>query len=222
MDVGKLGFKPGQYMASGDEIYIEVCGEGGHAAAPHKHADTVSVAAHLIVELQQIVSRLAPPSVPTVLSIGKVIANGATNVIPSKVYMEGTFRTFDEDWRKKAHQKILDIAQGLAQAFDVEIKVNIVGGYPVLYNDKTLSKEIKHMAEDLLGIEHVENLDIRLSAEDFSEYSQHMPACFFRLGVRNEKENITYPVHHPKFDADKEAVRYGALSLAYFASRLLQ
>jgi amidohydrolase len=222
MNVGNLGFKAGQYMASGDEIYIEVIGEGGHAAAPHKHADTVSIAAHLIVELQQIVSRLAPPSVPTVLSIGKVIANGATNVIPSKVLMEGTFRTFDEDWRKKAHQKIRDIAQGLAQAFDVEIKVNIVGGYPVLYNDKTLTKEIKHMAEDLLGSKHVENLDIRLSAEDFSEYSQHMPACFFRLGVRNEKENITYPVHHPKFDADKEAVRYGALSLAYFASSLLQ
>ena len=219
--VGNLGFKPGKYMASGDEVYIEVRGDGGHAAAPHKHADTVSIAAHLLVELQQIVSRLAPPSVPTVLTFGKVIANGATNVIPSKVSIEGTFRTFDEEWRKKAHQKIKAISAGLAHSFDVEIDVNIVGGYPVLYNNKKLTKEIRGFAQDLIGKESVEELSIRMSAEDFSEYSQHMPACFFRLGVRNEEEGIIYPVHHPQFDADKEAVRYGALSLSYFASQLL-
>ena len=221
MKVGNIGFKPGKYMASGDEVYIEVKGDGGHAAAPHKHADTVSIAAHLLVELQQIVSRLAPPSIPTVLTFGKVIANGATNVIPSKVSIEGTFRTFDEEWRKKAHQKIKAIADGLAHSFDAEIDVNIVGGYPVLFNNKKLTKEIKNVAQNLLGKESVEELAIRMSAEDFSEYSQHIPACFFRLGVRNEEEGIIYPVHHPRFDADKEAVRYGALSLSYFASQLL-
>ncbi len=221
MKVGSLGFKSGKYMASGDEIYIDVIGEGGHAAAPDKHADTVIIAAHLLVELQQIVSRLCPPSIPCVLSFGKVIADGATNVIPSKVSMEGTFRTFDEDWRKKAHQKIKDIAAGMASAFDVEIRVNIVGGYPVLLNDKSLTNKIAIAAKDLIGKDNVEKLAIRMSAEDFSYYSQKMPACFFRLGVRNEAKGITYPVHHPKFDADEEAVRYGALSLSYFAALLL-
>lgn len=219
--VGQVGFKSGKYMASGDEVYIEILGEGGHAAAPHKHADTVSIAAHLLVELQQITSRLAPPSIPTVLTFGRVIANGATNVIPSKVSIEGTFRTFDEEWRNKAHQKIKAIANGLATAFEVEINVNIVGGYPVLYNNKKLTKELKSYANDLLGKENVNDLEIRLSAEDFSTYSQQMPACFFRLGVRNEAENIIFPVHHPRFDADKEAVRYGAMSLSYFAAQLL-
>jgi amidohydrolase len=208
-------------MASGDEVYIEIKGEGGHAAAPHKHADTVSIAAHLLVELQQVVSRLTPPEIPTVLTFGKVIADGATNVIPAKVLIEGTFRTFDENWRKQAHKKIKDIAAGMASAFEVEINVNIVGGYPVLNNDKTLTKNVKKFGIDLLGKEHIENLSIRMSAEDFSEYSQHMPACFYRLGVRNEEKNIIYPVHHPRFDADEEAVRYGAMSLSYFASQLL-
>jgi amidohydrolase len=221
MNVGSLGFKPGKYMASGDEIYIDIIGEGGHAAAPDKHADTVSIAAHLLVELQQIVSRLCPPSIPCVLSFGKVIADGATNVIPSKVSMEGTFRTFDEDWRRKAHQKIRDIAAGMASAFNVEIIVNIVGGYPVLLNDSSLTKKIALAAEELVGKENVEKLAIRMSAEDFSYYSQQMPACFFRLGVRNEAKGITYPVHHAKFDADEEAVRFGALSLSYFAGLLL-
>jgi amidohydrolase len=221
MQIGNLGFKGGKYMASGDEIYIDIIGEGGHAAAPHKHADTVSIAAHLLVELQQIVSRLTPPVIPTVLTFGKVIADGATNVIPAKVAIEGTFRTFDEKWRKQAHKKIKDIAAGMAKAFEVEINVKIVGGYPVLNNDKALTKNIQHFGKDLLGKEHIETLSIRMSAEDFSEYSQHMPACFYRLGVRNEDKNIIYPVHHPQFDADQEAVRYGAMSLAYFANQLL-
>ncbi len=221
MPVGNLGFKSGKYMASGDEVYIEIKGEGGHAAAPHKHADTVSVAAHLLVELQQVVSRLTPPSIPTVLTFGRVIAPGATNVIPSKVSIEGTFRTFDETWRKKAHQKIHDIAKGMAMAFDIEINVNIVGGYPVLKNDKSITKKLKQSALDLLDKENIDELDIRLSAEDFAVFSQQIPACFYRLGVRNEAKGITFPVHHPKFDADEEAVRYGALSLSYFAYQLI-
>lgn len=222
MNIGEIGFKQGKYMASGDEVYIEVVGEGGHAAAPDKHADTVSISAHLIVELQQVVSRLCPPSIPTVLTFGKVIANGATNVIPAKVNIEGTFRTFDEEWRKKAHQHIKEIAAAKATAFGVDIKVRIVSGYPVLVNDKKLTKQVKKAAQELLGIDAIHDLAIRMSAEDFSEYSQHMPACFFRLGVRNEKKGITYPVHHPRFDADEEAVRYGALCLAYFTFEKLR
>lgn len=221
MNVGDFGFKQGKYMASGDEIYIEISGEGGHAAAPDKHADTVSICSHLIVELQQIVSRLCPPSIPTVLTFGKVIADGATNVIPSNVFIEGTFRTFDEEWRKKAHEHIREIAAAKAKAFDVEIKVNIVGGYPVLNNNKVLTKELKKTAQELFGKEKIHDLKLRMSAEDFSEYSQHMPACFFRLGVRNEEKGIIYPVHHPRFDADQESVRYGALSLAYFTYQML-
>jgi len=221
MDVGNFGFKKGLYMASADEVHIDVLGDGGHAANPHLHIDTVSVAAHLLVELQQITSRLAPPTIPTVLTFGKIDGQGATNVIPQKVTIAGTFRTFDETWRKQAHQKIIDIAAGLALAYNAEIIVDIRKGYPALRNDKQITKIVGNKAKKWYGDENVHKISTRLSAEDFSFFANEIPACFYRLGVRNEEKGITYPVHHPQFDADETAVMYGAESMACFAIELL-
>jgi len=221
LNVGSFGFKKGLYMASADEIHIDILGDGGHAANPHLHVDTVNLAAHLLVELQQIASRFAPPTVPTVLSFGKIDGPGATNVFPQKVSLAGTFRTFDETWRKQAHQKIKDIANGMANAYKTEIKVDIRIGYPALKNDKTITEFLSNKAKKMYGEDHVVKINTRLSAEDFSFFANKIPACFYRLGVRNEKKGITYAVHHPQFDADEKAVMFGAESMAYFALELL-
>ena len=221
LNVGSFGFKKGLYMASADEVHIDVLGDGGHAANPHLHVDTVSLAAHLLVELQQITSRFAPPTIPTVLSFGKIDGPGATNVFPQKVALAGTFRTFDENWRKQAHQKIKDISKGLALAYKTEINVDIRKGYPALKNDKAITQFLYGKAKEMYGDENIVKIKTRLSAEDFSFFANKIPACLYRLGVRNEEKGITFPVHHPQFDADEKAVMFGAESLSYFALELL-
>src|SRR5215204_1831867 len=106
LETGKLSFRGGQVMASADEIYITIKGKGGHAAAPHLTADTVLIASHLIVSLQQIISRNRNPLSPSVLSICSIQGGHTTNVIPSEVKLMGTFRALDEEWRFKAHELI--------------------------------------------------------------------------------------------------------------------
>lgn len=214
---GKTGFRPGLYMASTDEIYMTVHGKGGHGAMPHFNIDPVLIAAHIITGLQQVVSRNANPAVPSVLSFGKVIANGATNVIPPEVKLEGTFRTLNETWRSEAHEKITRLATGIAESMGGRVDIEIRRGYPFLHNNEELTHSCKDAAADYLGEDYVENLDIWMAAEDFAYYSQEVPSCFYRLGVRNEEKGIVNSVHHPAFDADEDALEDGAGLLTWLA-----
>jgi amidohydrolase len=182
IDAGKVGFRSGLYMASADEIYIKVIGKGGHGAHPHKNIDPVMIAAQLITQLQTVVSRRANPANPTVLSIGKVIAEGSTNVIPNEVNMEGTFRAFNEEWRMEAHQIIKDICNSICKAHGAQCEVEVRKGYPFLNNDEELTEKAKNSAIEYLGKENVEELDIWPAGEDFAYFSQEIPACFYRLG----------------------------------------
>lgn len=222
IDAGKVGFRSGVYMASTDEIYVTVKGKGGHGAMPHLNIDPVLISAHLIVALQQIVSRNASPIMPSVLSFGKVIANGATNVIPNEVTLEGTFRTLDEKWRTDAHQKMKFMAETLAKSMGGSCEFNIERGYPVLYNEEKLTASARLHAIDYLGQENVQDLDIWMAAEDFAFYSQQVDACFYRLGVRNEAKGITSSVHTPTFDIDEEALLTGMGLMAYLAVKALE
>ena len=217
LPAGTVGFRPGLYMASTDEIYMTVTGKGGHGAMPQMNIDPVLITAHIITSLQQIVSRNAHPIVPTVLSFGKVMAMGATNVIPNEVKLEGTFRTLDEKWRAEAHQRIEQMATGIAESMGGRCEVNIVKGYPFLKNDEELTMRSKRWAQEFLGDDKVVDLDIWMAAEDFSYYSQIMPACFYRLGIRNEEMGITAGVHTPNFDIDEEALITGAGLMAWLA-----
>lgn len=214
---GKVGFREGLYMASTDELYITITGKGGHGAMPHLNIDPVLMGSHMIVALQQVVSRMASPIIPSVLSFGKFIAQGATNVIPNEVYIEGTFRTLDEDWRNRAHVQMKKLAEQLIEGMGGTVDFRIEKGYPFLYNDIELTRRKKAAAVDYLGAEHVLDLDIWMAAEDFSFYSQHMPACFYRLGTRNESKGITASVHHPKFDIDESALEIGMGLMAWLA-----
>lgn len=221
LPAGKVGFRPGLYMASTDEIYVTVKGKGGHGAMPHLNVDTVMITAQMLTALQQVVSRGANPTIPSVLSFGRVIANGATNVIPDEVYLEGTFRTLDENWRKEAHQLMLKIANGVAESLGGSVEFNIMKGYPFLKNDEQLTAKGKQAAIDYLGEENVVDLDIWMAAEDFSFYSQEVPACFYRLGTRNETRGITSSVHTPTFDIDESALEIGMGLMAWQALKEL-
>ncbi len=221
IDAGKIGIRSGKYMASTDELYVTVKGKGGHGAQPQQNIDPVLIAAHIIVALQQVVSRIADPKLPTVLSFGKVIANGATNVIPDEVYMEGTFRTLDETWRAEAHKRMKKIAEGIAESMGGSCEFNVMNGYPFLVNEEKLTALVREYAEDYLGKENVLDLDIWMAAEDFAYYSQAADACFYRLGIRNEERGITSSVHTSTFDIDENALGVSTGLMAYIALKRL-
>ena len=223
LPVGKFGTRPGAYMASADEVYLTLRGTGGHGALAHKHVDLLATQAQLLVGLQQVVSRKAPPDVPTVLSFGHIESfHGATNVLADRVELAGTLRTYDEAWRSEAHGWIRRIAQSTAQAFGAELDVEIRKGYPALSNDDRCHQTVLAALQDLVGQEQVKALALRPTAEDFAWYLQHVPGCFFRLGVRNEATGITHGVHTAAFDVDPDALAFGAAGLAVAAIRLSQ
>lgn len=221
IETGKVGFRSGKYMASTDEIYVTVHGKGGHGAQPQQNIDPVVITSHIIIALQQIVSRVADPKIPSVLSFGKVIANGATNVIPNEVYLEGTFRTMDEEWRAKAHQTMKKMAEGIAEAMGGSCDFNIVRGYPFLINEEVLTADVRTYAEDYLGKENVLDLDIWMAAEDFAYYSQVSDACFYRLGTGNVSRGITSSVHTPTFDVDENSLKLSTGLMTYIALKQL-
>lgn len=218
METGKVGFKSGLYMASADEVYLTVQGKGGHAAMPQDNVDTLLLAAHILVNLQDIVARKAHPATPTVLSFGKINSDGgATNVIPDTVRIEGTFRTMDETWRVNAHDWITKISQDTAAAFGGRCDVRIDVGYPCLINDPVLTESARNAAKEYLGAENTEELPLRMTSEDFSFFSQHIPVTFYRLGTGNRSKGITSPVHTPTFDIDEAALQTGCGLMAWIA-----
>lgn len=223
LTAGTVGFRAGPYMASADELYITVKGRGGHGALPHQCIDPVAMSAHLITALQQIVSRYADPLVPSVLTIGKIFSEGgATNVIPNVVHMEGTFRTFDEEWREEAHRRMKKMAEGLIEGQGGACDFQIVNGYPFLENDPILTERSMNDARLFLGEGNVVALDQRMTAEDFAWFAQEVPGCFYRLGTSSKSGGMTAPVHTDTFDVDEECLRTGVGLMAWLAIRQLQ
>lgn len=217
LPVGKIGFREGKYMASSDEIYLKVIGKGGHGAAPELTIDPVVIASHIIIALQQVISRNANPKQPTVLSFGKIAAHGATNIIPDEVTIAGTFRALDETWRQEGLQKIKKMAESLAEGMGGRCEVKISHGYPYLENDVTVTRRIKKAAEEYVGKENVVDIELTLGSEDFAYYSHVVPASFYRLGTRNEAKGITSYVHTPTFDIDEDALKIGPGLMAWMA-----
>jgi len=217
LEVGKVGFRSGMYMASCDEVYVDIEGVGGHGAMPHAVKDPVLAMAHMITGLQSIVSRSCPPPVPCVLSFGRVEALGATNVIPSKVSIQGTFRTLNEAWRSEAHQLIVNQANQLVEAMGCKATVRIEKGYPFVDNSPEVTERAKELAKLFLGEENVVDLPLRMTGEDFAFITHAVPSCFYRLGTRNEALGQTQGVHHPQFEANEGAIETGVGLMAYLA-----
>ena len=217
LEVGKLSFRGGMVMASADEIYISVKSKGGHAAAPHLTSDTILAASQLVVNLQQIISRMNDPFNPSVLSICSFQGGNTTNVIPSEVKLMGTFRAMNEEWRFKAHDLIKNICKKTGEISGTQIDATIDVGYPFVLNNIPLSEDAMQKAGDFIGVQNVEETEIRMGAEDFAFYSHIIPACFFRLGVRNTHKNITSGVHTPTFNIDEKAIENGMGIMAWLA-----
>jgi amidohydrolase len=217
LQVGQFSFRGGMVMASTDEIYITIKGNGGHAAAPHLTADTILIASQLVVSLQQIVSRNNSPFNPTVLSITSIQGGNTTNVIPSEVKLMGTFRAMSEEWRYKAHELIKTQTEMLVKAMGAEAEVRIDIGYPFVKNDEALSDSARLLAEEFAGKENVSETELRMGAEDFAYYSHLIPACFFRLGVGNIEKGIKIGVHTPTFNVDENAIEHGMGMMAWLA-----
>lgn len=218
LDLGKLSFRKGRVMASADEIYITIRSKGGHAAAPHLTADTILIASQLVVSLQQIISRNNNPTSPSVLSICSIQGGHTTNVIPSEVKMMGTFRAMDETWRKKAHELIRRQAVGLVESMGAEIDLHIDVGYPTVDNDPELTGKAWALAEEYMGKDNVSETEMRMGAEDFGYYTQVIPGCFYRLGVRNAEKGIIHNVHTPLFNIDERAIETGIGMMAWLGA----
>lgn len=215
--VGKIGFREGMYMASTDEIFMTVRGKGGHAAMPDHLVDPVLIASHIIVALQQIISRNRPPASPSVLSFGRFIADGVTNVIPNHVEIEGTFRCMNEEWREKGMAQMQKLAETMAEAMGGTCEFTRVKGYPYLKNHPELTRRLRAQTEAYMGRENVVDLDLWMAGEDFAFYSQVVDSCFYRLGTRNEARGITSGVHTPTFDIDEDALAIGPGLMAWLA-----
>jgi amidohydrolase len=219
MEVGKLSFRSGKVMASADEIYMTIKGKGGHAAAPHWTIDTILVASHIIVALQQIVSRNSSPFSPSVLSICSIQGGHTTNVIPSEVKLMGTFRSMDESWRFRAHELIEKQARAIAEGMGAEIDFRIDVGYPMVYNHEGLNEIARDLAETFMGKEKVSETELRMGAEDFGYYSQRIPGCFYRLGTGNIDKGIISGVHTPTFNVDESAIPIGMGIMAWLGAK---
>jgi len=219
LPAGKVGFKPGWYMASTDEIYIKVNGKGGHGAKPEKCIDPILIASHLVVALQQVASRWTHSNDTSVLTIGKFVGMGATNIIPDFVILEGTFRTFNEIWRYEAHEKIKNLCEHICVSMGGSAEVEIKIGYPALFNDPELTVRSKELAIEYLGAENVIDLNQRTTAEDFAYFAQQYPGCFYRLGTASPDGACSAPVHNSEFNIDENALVIGVGLMAFLATQ---
>ncbi len=221
MEAGKVGFKSGMYMASTDELYITVNGKGGHAAMPAEYTNPLIIASEILLEInnqymkENALAGTAGETIPTVVAFGKIEGKGATNVIPEKVELAGTFRTMDEKWRESVHQQLKNIVKTVSQKYKVESNIRIEKGYPFLVNDKELTGACFTSAQNFLGKENVEELPLRMTAEDFAFITQKVPSCFFRLGTANKEKGITSGVHTPTFNIDEKALETGVGLMAW-------
>jgi len=215
LEVGKVGFRPGKYMASTDELHITIKGKGGHAALPEKYNSPLLAAAKLITALDEFSKK--EKDRPCVLAIGFIEGLGSTNVIPEQVKLKGTLRAMNEDFRIKTHEKMLVIANTIAEAYSLIIDFDIRKGYPCLVNDEALAKKSIVFAKEYMGAENVIDLPIRMTAEDFSYYSHQVPSCFYRLGTAKKSKRITHGLHTSRFNIDESSLKVGMGLMAYLA-----
>ena len=218
---GKVGYKSGRYMASCDEIYITVTGKGGHAALPGLTTDQIYIASNLVIRLKNRMSeQQTVKNIPTVLGIGRISGEGATNIIPEKVYISGTFRTFDEDWRSEGLDLVRQISAETEEEFGVKIDVNIAEGYPVLFNDEHLTSKAIELSAELLGEDKIETYDIRMSSDDFSFYSALAPSLYYRIGIL-KKGTEMLKLHTADFDIDEDGLETGVANLSWLVYNFL-
>lgn len=214
MECGRIGMKKGLYWASTDELYWTVKGKGGHGAMPHKAVDPILIASHIVVALQQIVSRNASPMMPTTLSFGRFLGEGRTNIIPDEVKMEGIIRTFDPEWRLEAHDKIRKISSAIAEGMGGECDLFIDYGYPVVKNDEACTQQVYDSATAYLGEDKVDWLEMQMTAEDFAFFAQKIPSCYYRIGI-HVPDTPFCNLHRPDLMVDERSLELASGFIAF-------
>lgn len=209
LEVGKVGFKEGMYMASTDELYLTINGKGGHAAMPSEYINPLIIASEILLKINEEFMVNPKNNIPTVVAFGKIKGDGATNVIPDSVIIDGTFRTMDENWRQQAHLKLQEIVNEFSKKYNIQSEIKIVKGYPYLVNESALTQTCRSKAISILGKDNVIELPLRMTAEDFAYITQKVPSCFFRLGTGNKNKKITASVHTSNFDVDENSLKVG-------------
>jgi amidohydrolase len=204
LDSGVIGMRGGMFMASADEIYIDVIGKGGHAALPMGRVNPLLIASKIITALYNRFDQVK--DTPTVFSIGVIQGGSAGNIIPDTISLQGTFRAMNEEWRKEAHQIIRDICYSKAQEMSGKCAIDIKVGYPFLKNDESFTKLCFENAQKFIGAQNVIEIPKRMTAEDFSYYSHYIPACFYRIGVGKNNHERKH-LHNAYFDVDESALK---------------
>ena len=205
LNCGVIGMRSGMFMASADEIYIDVIGKGGHAALAMGRVNPLLIASKIVTALYDRFDKVK--DMPSVFSLGAINGGSACNIIPDVVSLQGTFRAMDEEWRKKAHQLMRDICYSIAKEMGGECVLEIKVGYPFLKNDERFTKQCFDNAKKYMNDSNsVIEIARRMTAEDFSYYSHHVPACFYRLGVGANKKERKH-LHNAYFDVDELALK---------------
>lgn len=213
-EAGLIGLKSGLYMASSDEIHLEIIGKGGHGALPNRCVNPLIMGAELVLALITYISSHSPKEIPTVINFGRFEALGSTNVVPENASIKGTFRTMNEEWREKAFEEMEKISNEIARKYSGKVNLKRSKGYPNLQNDALLTNQLQGLFSGVFGDKNVKDLDLRMTAEDFAFYAEKVPSCFFRLGVGNKERGIIHTVHHPNFDIDPNSLEVGVLAMS--------
>jgi amidohydrolase len=222
MPVGTLGVKAGPLMAAVDRLRIVVHGRGGHGAKPHRSADPVVAAAHVITALQTIVAREASPLQSAVVTIGSIHGGEAFNVIPDEVVLTGTLRTFDAELRRSLPERITRIAAGVAGALRCRAEVEVTAGNPAVINDVRVAEIARRAAVRVVGAARVIEPEPTMGGEDMAVYFERVPGCFVFVGSANPDKGLDQPHHSPRFDFDEDALAVGCEFLLQAAEEALR
>lgn len=213
LEVGKVGFRCGTYMASTDELYITISGKGGHAAIPSSYNNPIIASSELVLDLNQFFNDKAD----AIFAIGYIDGKGSTNIIPNEVNLMGTFRALDESFRLESHNHMNRIVDQVAKKYNIKIDLNIKKGYPALNNDIQFTLNQINKAKEFLGEKNVIDLPIRMTAEDFSYFANAVPSCFYRLGTGNKDKGLIHGLHTSKFNIDEDSLKIGMGLMAFLA-----
>ena len=218
LPTGKVASVPGPMMAAPDEFTIKITGRGGHGSTPHLTIDPIVVAAHLVVNLQTVVSRSVDPLRSAVLTVGAISAGTIYNIIPCEATLMGTVRTFDPQVQDLMEKRIREVLAGTCDTFGATSEIRYERGYPAVVNDPAMAALVHDVARKNLGEQSVMNIDPVMGGEDFAYYLKKTPGAFIFFGMG---DGTTYPHHHPGFDIDEKSLPQATLLMSALALEYL-
>jgi amidohydrolase len=212
--VGTIDVRAGAVMANADSLAITVTGRGGHAASPDRAKDPIVAGASIVLAAQTIVSRETPPSEMAVLTIGSIHAGTVGYVIPDRLDMQGTLRTFDPELRERLLGRLAALVERTGEAFGLTAELRVVDSQRACLNDPAQAELVRGAAADVVGPKNVTSGFRTAGADDMAEYLAQVPGCYFFVGSANSERGLVAPHHSPDFDFDESALEIGALTLA--------